>query len=61
MVQANEKVCKLRLNGWAIENKEYRGELADGVTGGHWLSHWHFFGMTLVELFVNLSLYVLKS
>lgn len=57
MVQANEKVCKLKLNGWAIENKEYCGELADGITGGHW----HFFSMILVELFENLSLHVLMS
>ena len=45
MVQANEKVCKLQLNGWDMENEAYPGEWAEGITG----DHWHFFCMTVVE------------
>lgn len=33
MVQANEKVCKLQLNGWDMENEAYPGERAEGITG----------------------------
>ena len=38
-----------------MENEEFPGELAKGITGGHW----HFFCMILVEVFENFSLSVL--
>ena len=45
MVQANEKVCKLQLNGWDMENEAYPGEQSEGITG----DHWYFFCMIVVE------------
>lgn len=59
IVQANEKVCKLQLNGWDVENKEYQGESANGTTGVIWLFPWHFFPLIFVEVFENLSFDVL--
>lgn len=38
MVQVNEKVGKLQLNGWDVENKRYHGEPANGITGSLALS-----------------------